>query len=370
MSGRLRRARQEEALERRIAGSRSSREARRCRAELAAYWARVGRFDEARAALADLRRCNAAQPEAELSVRLHFGEGLLAYFESVGSRRSDGVQRAHALSRAAGLEALRALCAAWLAQWSLSTLDLDALVRFVREALAASDASQHASRCRANLVVAQALHLAGRLDLATPWYRRTREHAAAAQDDATIGAIMHNMTLQRMLLLRQAVLTGRHAAGSDAARQVLASADSAAAYDQMKGDVGWREWKLMMRAQVVSLQGHAADALALYAELDASRVDRDRRSNLFADQAWCHAERGHAAEAQSLALQAEQSLAPGVRIDDEAAVHSRLAQVFVLVGAEPQARAHASRAGAAWSRFASMQQRAVELLGDLDAEIE
>ena len=361
----VKQSRMEVLLDAEIASSRDQLAADCKRAELGAYWARLGRFEDASALLAELRGRNELKPQVELSAWVHLADGLLAYFRNGGASKADGVLRAYALCAAAGLQDLRAICAAWLAQWDYTRVDIVSLVRHVREALELADRRNHAGRSRANLVGAQALHLAGRLDLAQVWYRRSRDHALASSDDATIGALMHNMAWQRMLLLRQAILTG--GASSTAGRHALVSAESTAHYEQLVGDLGWQELKPLLRAQIISLQGDAGAALGLYEEhlSDANLADR-WQAYLLADKAWCHIELGQRTLAETCAGDALTCLTDETQVDDRAATHSRLSQAFAKLGYQDRMNEHNILAGDEWAKFGAIQAKIAELLSSVD----
>lgn len=344
----------------------SSQLAADCRlAELAAYKARMGRFDEARAYLLALRQRNSTKPRVELSVRVHFAEGILSYFSNDGVTRADGVQRAYALSLAAGLNDMRALCAAWLAQWDYTRVDIESLDSHVREALRVAQPDDHASRARASLVIAQVLHLGGRLDLAQPWYRRTRDHAAAGFDDATVAALMHNMAWQRMLLFRQAVLT--NSIDVSAGRHALTNAESTSNFGHLIGDVGWPTLEPLLRAQIVSLGGNATEALALYsAYLSGESVPERWQANLLADKAWCHAVLKQPEEARDCATRALANLTGDTQIDDRAATYSRLAQTCWELKEDARAEQHSFLAQQLWADFAAILARATILLSKIN----
>lgn len=337
-----------------------------CRlAELAAYQARMGKFDDARKQISVLRQRNHGNPKIQLSVRLHFAEGLLSYFGNDGVTNADGVQRAYALSTAAGLTEMRALSAAWLAQWDYTRLDVDALDSHVREALQLAGPDDHASRARANLVVAQILHLAGHLDLAQPWYRRARDHAAAGFDDATIGALMHNMAWQRMLLFRQAVLT--NSVDLSAGKYALTNAESTSQFGQIIGDTSWPTLTPILRAQIVSLSGNSAEALAIYTQhLSGESVPERWQANLLADKAWCHAVLQQPEAARDCAVRALANLTDDTQMDDRAATHSRLAQTFVQLKADESAGRHRLLAEKLWADFGATLARAALLLSKID----
>lgn len=354
-------------LEAEIAGARTRLEADCKRAERAACLARLTRFGEARSEIVDLQERNGRNPKIELSIWVNLAEGLIAYFDNVGVNTTDRVRRAHALSVASRQMPIRALCAAWLAQLAYSTLDMDALARHVREALSIAEASNHAARSRACLVAAQALHLAGRVDLATAWYERSRFHSFIDGDDITISALMHNMAWLRMLTIRQVVLLDKAQGDPKALATALTNAASTEGFDEMRGDWSWQDLKPILRAQIVSLQGDAMQAVALYEQHLASAGAPPRlQSNLLADKAWCHIQLGQEQQARSCAELASTSLVEETQIDDLAASHSRLTQVFGKLNDPVRRSYHAKAAEEAWSVHRRLQARAIELLEDMD----
>jgi tetratricopeptide (TPR) repeat protein len=278
----------------------------------------------------------------------------------------DKVLRSHALSTAAGLTPMRALSAAWLAHLDYARLDVEAMTRHVRQALELANQEQHSIQSRSGLVIAQALHLAGRYDLALPWYNRARRHAIQDGDDATVGAVLHNMAWLHMSTVRQATFVGR--VGSSESEHVLTSAESTKNFDELFGVSSLADLEPILRAQVLSLKGRADDALRLYERhlmRAGFRGALRLRANLLADQAWCRAQGGDIARAMDDALEAASSLHAETQVDDLAAAHSRLAQTFLALGQSAIAEMHRDYAAIAWLSFSDLQVRVVELLGQI-----
>ena len=367
MSYRVNASRMELRLNAQISVAKSIIEANCRRAELAAYLCRLGRFDEARVALDSLREQARRQPHAELSTWIHLAEGLFTYFSNVGASKGDEIQRAYALGSAAGLGELRATCAAWLAQLDYARVDMPTLAVHVREALQLASPANHSARSRANLVAAEALHLAGRPDLALAWYRRARDHAMAEHDDVTVSALMHNMAWTRMLLMRQAILSGQD--DESAGRHALMNSESTANFDQLLGDSSWQELKPILRAQILSLQGDASQALVLYeAHLDELKSVSRFQANLFADKAWCYTQCGQLKAGCECAEQAVLSLGNTTDADDLAAAHGRLAQTFSALGDLDRGDKHRDMAAEAWATHEATQASALSLLSSLNED--
>ncbi len=349
-----------------IAGARDPHTADCAHAERACYLARQGEFAEATRVIAALRKRYEPRPDAAMSAWLNLGEGLVSYFSELGSNAYDKVLRAHALSAAAGLVPLHALAAAWLAQMSFSKHDVEHVALRASESLRLSDTQHHGARARASLVVAQSLHVAGRWDLASPWYTRARVHATAEGDELTISALMHNMVSMRLDNFRQAVLTGRSAARE--ADLSLVGLDSSENFDLLVGTSTLEPLRPMMRARYLSLQQRSAEALQIYdqhfAGTVASEVSR-MASDVLSDIAWCRLRQGDAQRARSDAIAAEQSLTARTQSDDRAATHSRLANIYRELGDDSDANRHAKLAESAWRDFESLQHRSVNLLGGM-----
>jgi tetratricopeptide (TPR) repeat protein len=334
------------------------------RAERACYLARQGRFAEAKITLGSLRDRHDAEPRAALSAWLSLAEGLMSYFLDMGPRSRDRVLRAYAISGAAGLMPMYALSAAWLAHMDFARLDLESMALHVDQALKSAAPDHHSARSRASLVVAQALHTAGRMDLAAPWYGRTRAHALAVGDDAAISALMHNMAANRLDGLRAAKLTGR----SDMAigEYAMMGNESTAHFDQMIGASSLDALNPIRSAQIHSLLGEPARALLLYEEHMAAGLQQGLgrlQCDLLSDQAWCRVQLGQRDSARADALAAESHLIAETQIDDRAATHSRLALVYGALGERELANRHEKLAAETWEAFHQLQHRISELLG-------
>jgi tetratricopeptide (TPR) repeat protein len=292
-------------------------------------------------------------------------ESLLSYLGDMGSAAPDKMRRARALSQAAGLSGLHALSSAWLAQMDYNKLDVESMAKHVGESLRIAPADHHSARSRASMVVAQALHLAGQMELASPWYKRAREHAVADGDEATTSAWMHNMAWLRMHMHRQAVLTGNLAgiAGSHA----LMGINSTIQYDVLQGIATLEPLKPILQAQIFALEGKPDRALALFDAWLSAQPKGMARLNctLLADRAWCLVEQGRLDEALEAAIEVELSFEDDTQVDDRAVVHSRLAQVFAAVGESAKSESHLISANLRWSEFAELQNKLRSALGSL-----
>jgi hypothetical protein len=356
VSDRLKPSRMELRLEAEIAGAATAIETDCKRAELAGYHARLGRFDEARSTLAALHQRYDSRPNVAISSWVNLVEGLIGHFSDMDPAARDKVLRAHALSTAAGLTSMRALSAAWLAHMDYCRLDVLAMSEHVRESFRLSILTHDETRSRACMVVAQALHLSGKYTQSVAWYQRVRLHANRNGDDATMGAMLHNMAWLHMATMRQEKFTG--IVDSAVASFVLLSAESTKNFDEIFGLRTLPSLVPILRAQVLSLMGQTAEALLLYeAHLhDSHYLGATRfRATLLADQAWCRISVGDDSGALQDAIAAASSLCLEVQIDDLAAAHTRLSQVFSALGNVTDAEHHGFLASKAWNTFYNLQ---------------
>lgn len=336
------------------------------KAERAVYLARQGRFEEVAEVLAALHRRYDVRPNVRISCWLGVAEGLQSFFSDMGPSARDKLLRTHALSGSAGLTPLRALSAAWLAHIDYLRMDVAGMTRHAGEALQIAEPDHDAARSRANLVVAQALHEAGRFDLAQPWYARARLHANAEGDDATLSALMYNMASLRAANVRQAVLGG--SANRAEEQHLMLSADSARRFEFMVGVNSLPDFAPLIRAQILSTEGHPQIALALYEKHMAAGLAQGLaylKASMLADQAWTRVQVGQHEAALADALAAQACLDPTGQPGDIAPAHSRLAQVFDALGDEAAANAERVLAAQAWRAHAEVQHHTVQALAGL-----
>ena len=352
------------AFDARIALEHDPVEAACLRAERVGVLARHGDLDAARAEIAGLRLARGHAPHAVVSAWLHLAEGLVLHFAHDGAAARDRLKRSLALAAAVRARPVQALAAAWLAHGDYTRLDIEPMVAHVSTALGNAPGDAHQALSRVALVVAQAFHWAGRMDLALPWYGRSRTHAAAVQDEYMLGAHMHNMAWLRCAHARRV-----WAAGGDSAAEVaraLAGAESSGRYDALTGGAFMGGLAPLLRAQLLLMQGRHAEALAILESQARSVGDAGLRRlecGLLADRAWCRLHTGDAPGALADARAALVAMRGETQIDDRALARTLVSRVLHAVGERDEARLQASVAEADRHALAAMQERLVALLG-------
>ena len=355
-------------LDAEIKSARTPIEADCKRAERACYLARTGRIAESKAVVDQLHKCYGQRPHIEVSVWVHLAEGLIGHFSEVDPAARQKIQRAKALCTAASLKPMQALTSAWLASMEYARSNMDAMFTEVETSLTHAAPDHHPARARAALAIAQAVHLAGRMDLARVWYDRVRMHTLPEGDDATISALMHGMASLHGELLRQTAMAGLPRVQESAT--ALIGAESNKRFDELNRISSLPALEPLLRAQIHSLLGNFGEACHLYDEnLDALRLRGGLRlqAHLLADRAWCRLRMGMRDRALDDANATLGRFVDDTHLDDRAAAHSRLAQVFEALGEAGRAAHHSYLAQQSWATFAGVQSRILSRLPQVSA---
>ncbi len=364
MPGRVKLSRMLARLDQEIATASSRAEIDCKRAERAAYLARIGLSIQAKTELDAIRHTYLSRPNAEVSAWLNLVDGLVGHFGDMSSEARDRILRSHALSSAAGILNVQALSAAWLAHMDYLRLNAPSMACHAAEALRISTKHHHSVRSRVGLVLAQAYHLSGRLELALPWYAVTHDHAVAEGDDATLSALMHNMAWLRAQRLR-ASDCGLAAKPTKIEEHALLAADSVANFDSLIGSKSLPTLVPVLRAQILTVQEEYSEALAIFESemLPALKEGMDRlHADLLADQAWCRVRLGQRAAALEDAKRAELSIDRGGQFDDRALAYGRLAQVFAALEQPQSSKRNIELAREAWAAHVCVQKEIVDAL--------
>ncbi|MEO6410702.1 MAG: hypothetical protein ABIO45_18385, partial [Burkholderiaceae bacterium] len=299
-----------------------------------------------------MRERYAVRPGAIVTAWINLIEGLCSHFDDLGDGARDKLARAHALSAMQRGSRLHLLCAAWLAHVDYSNHQPAAMSLHVREALEFAAIDDHSVRSRACMVVAQALHLGSGLDLATPWYAASHRHAVAEGDDLTIAALIHNRGWLQLTRLGEGALSYD---GSEAVRGGLNGIASSQAYDELIGAASTAGITPLLLAQTYCAKDQPANALEIFEAHMPKEDPGNSQSRLacamLADQAWCRMKIGQFDAARRDAIAAEESLLPAPHVDDRAATHSRLAQIYASFGDQEATDLHFAAAARYWAEF-------------------
>lgn len=323
----------------------------------AILWLRHGREAEAREELNRLHARALVHPRVDLAAWLHLAEGLTAYFSAFGGGARERMRRAHVMAAAAGLKGLQSVCDAWLAQVAFVERDIDGLVTHATAVLAAP--ADNGAACRVASALGMAWNLAQDEAAASAWYAWGRRAGSADGDDAALAALLYNQMQMRALRIRHAALAGE----PGEAPAVLLGVDSIGHFDDAVGGSARADLTPLLRAQLLTVQGDfSAAATLLEAHLPEAIAAGLARTggSLLADLAWCWANTGDTPRARALADQAAVEVlaedSPHCDLDERAALHARLAQVYARLNETGLAARHGDAAQAAWADDAAQRR--------------
>jgi hypothetical protein len=189
-------------IEQELGSSIDDAEKSRLLSRKAGYLARVGRFDEARQIVAELREEFGGGQSGRATLWVMLAEGLLHHFEKMSPQAIDRLNRALVLGRAMKVSEVVALASAWKAHIEFETSRFDSMFQSLRTALDNSTDADHETRTRIFMVLCDAALLCGDRQRGQKWFLRTRDHALRDGDQASIEALLYNRAAFNLAWLR------------------------------------------------------------------------------------------------------------------------------------------------------------------------
>ncbi len=319
----------------------------------ASHYARQGHTEEAMAAIATVRAKFGTELSVSTGTWLMLAEGIMHFFDDRWEQGFDRARRAYGIAFAANLNSAKATCAAWMAHMHFNALRYSEMATHIDEALTLADPNDHQARARASLVLADALHFAGDFQLARPWYERTRLHATAEGDEATLSAMLHNVAAFRAGNVR--IADTFDSASPIEAKHALMQANSAWNFDSAIGTASFQMLVPLIQGQLLAVQRDFLAAERMLMTVDPGALESKSVPLLWVDLAWCLASQGRSAEALTYAEKASELLDAKTDIDEVAYINSRLSQVAFIRGDTADAAMRLTNATAALSTHRAVQ---------------
>ena len=332
-------------------------------AERAIYFGRKGEIERAFSELAALDGFS-SNTDLSVSVMRNLAYGVIDFYCSNGAMAIDKTLRAYALANAGGLLLEKSLSAAWLSHFFDSNHNVVQACKFAKEALEIAPAEFHDARSRAGLVVAQNLGIAGRPDLAAPWYSSVLRHANSSGDELTISALIFNQTMERVSRWRQSRLNSQDEKSQRTVE--FAAASSAGDFDTLVGNRGLENLNPLLIAQVLSLRRCYQLALDIYEE-NLPRGDYALRmqADFIADQSLCTFYVGRSREAREMMETALAKLVPETHPDDRAATYSRASILYRELGDSDTSVQYGAIASVLWRDYSKLQRQMITLFSEI-----
>ena len=332
-------------------------------AERAIYFGRRGDAELAHADLAAIEKISPS-PDLRVSAMRNICYGVLDFYCAGGKNSIDKAMRGYSLAAAGKLFPEKALSAAWLSHFFDSRHDVESACRFAMEALALTPPDSHDTRSRAELVIAQNLGIAGRPDLAAPWYSSVLQHANATGDDLTVSALMFNRSMERVSCWRQSKLQSQQEQVRPAVE--AAAAASACEFDDLVGNHGLQNLNPLLIAQILSLRSSYQAALDIYStHLPRQDFALRMQADFIADHSLCLFYVGKPNEARDMMETAVKKLIPETHPDDRAATFSRASILYRELGDVYQSEQYGAVAAELWKKYSMIQLRMISLFSKI-----
>lgn len=163
-------------------------------ARISGNLARIGKFDEARRCVVELRREYAGEKSGPATVWIMLAEGLIHLYCDLNPLAIDRIHRAQMLGLAMKYSAAIAEASAWKAHIEFENSKFDAMIRSIRVGLQHAAVDDHSAQVRLAMVLANAFMISGDRASSQQWFTKARGHAVKNGDQASIEALLYNRT--------------------------------------------------------------------------------------------------------------------------------------------------------------------------------
>ena len=321
---------------------------------VAAHQARTGRHAAALVSLGQVRKVFGPGLHPDVASWLMLSEGILHSCQFNVPAAYDRMMRAHVLAVGFGNTKAIPSCAAWMAALEFDAGRYDKMVEHLDQAFTLADPEDHQARSRAALTFAEACHVSGGYALARPWYEECRRHATSEGDEATLGAMLFNVALFRLVTIRLAGAFGERSE-SEVLRASL-EATGSVSFDLMTGNTNQEPLRWVLQSIQQLVEGKYETALATCERLDVpNTISAHILVVSFADRAWCLLNLGRLDEAKCLAEEVVARFDTLSDTDDQAYALARLAQIAEACGLTDEAHTRWAQAQEAYKKHQAFQ---------------
>lgn len=236
-------------------------------ARLACALARMGRFDDARQAIVELRHHFGRGESGRATVWIMLAEGLVHHYEELDPAAMDRITRAQLLGSAMNYSKVVALASAWRAHIEFEHSDFPAMIRSLELVIKTIAIDEYDAQTRLSMVLANAFMICGESKLAQVWFTKGRDCALRNGDQASIEALLYNRAAFSLAWLRalNCVVSVDHA---DLVR-VRSEVASAKNLQDLTGISALSSHVRLVEARLLLLEGRYEEAIS---SLNAVRI--------------------------------------------------------------------------------------------------
>lgn len=268
-------------------------------------------ISEAKSTIAELREIN-ADSDPRLTGWINYSEGLVEHFETLNNKRAkDKFNRALLISQMVADRELAGASAAWVAHCDFVDGKIEIAATNIMNSFAWSLPSEHETRGRASMVLADAFNAVDQVTASRYWFHAARRHASEAGDIA-----MQNVMLFNIAAYSVSRLTVDDCTLGVSPPDRQRTAMEVASASNLNTALGISELPTMIPAMKIELLivdkkwNEAIDNFENHPSRILGNCPARLAPKLLAQKSWCHANIGDFAAAerdlnQALAIKAE-----------------------------------------------------------------
>lgn len=288
---------------------------------------------EAKTTVAELREAN-ADFDPRLTGWIIYAEGLIEHFETLNNKKSKyKFSRGLLVGQMVADRELAGVCSAWVAHCEFVDGKISSAAGHIINAFEWSLPSEHETRGRASMVLADAFNAADQIDKSRHWFRSARNHASHAGDIAMQNVMLFNIAAYSVARLTLDDCT--HGFSSKDRQRTGMEASSAA---NLNSALGISELPTMiptMQAELLIVDKKWYEAISILGN-HPSDILRNSPSRLvpklLAQRAWCHANIGDFLAADRDLQRSLEKLSACTDDDDAAVLQFRLSRTEEIMG--------------------------------------
>lgn len=302
------------------------------RAELAAYLARKGAFEEASQIVTELRS-GSTWISSRLTALIMHSEALIKLRNEYDQSALDRLSRGFAIANAFQEYDVAALMAAWLAQFNYNRASRAELRKWTDKCLTLRAHMSRQARARFSLTQASIAGYLGDIPAANAWYQVARQLAVLLKDEPFLAAAMYNRPALAISRARVDVACGR--SPSQDLGQLLLEINSAVNYTNATSNTAATGFHRLWLGRLQLLIGEAAQANELINDaLDSMPEAHEPHvlPGMLADLAICALRAGDAGEVATRLSLLPRDVDRVLQVDDAVVYYSQLAELAQHIG--------------------------------------
>jgi hypothetical protein len=171
-------------------------------ARIAAIQARLGRFEEAKAAVKALRKDHGDWRSGRIHVWIMFSEAIIDWYANLSYQALDRITRVQLLSGAMKYAEMYAIASAWKAHIQFETSDFNGMFRSIATAIESRIKENADANIRLAIVLSSAFALCGDSVNAQNWFMKGRSLSLTEGDQASVEALQYNRAVLSLTCMR------------------------------------------------------------------------------------------------------------------------------------------------------------------------